>query len=48
MAMQMAGKGAVKNSSKMAALVSSVPETRQKLAKCESIWAPFYSLYSSS
>lgn len=44
----MSGKGVVKNSHKMGALVSSVLEISQDLAKYEFVMAPLYTLRSSS
>lgn len=46
--MQISGKGAVKNSNKMGALVSSMLEISQNLAKYEVIRAPQCSLCPSS
>ena len=46
--MQMAGKGALKNSSDMEAGVSSMLDTGQNTAKFKSLLVPFGSLYSSS
>lgn len=42
--MQMSGKGTVKNSNKMGALVSSMLEISQNLAKYECIIAPLHTL----